>query len=119
MQPQRWLYHLLPRGAWSSGDHAPESLEKEGFVHTSYRPAVAESARLYFAAAQPLDVLQIDPRLLDVPLRLTDTPRETMPHIHGRVPAAAIRVCWPLECLDPAPDLILTLEEPSTPHEPA
>jgi uncharacterized protein (DUF952 family) len=86
----RWLYHLVTAATPLADPYAPPSLSAEGFIHCSYRDAVAESARLYFPADTELVVLQIDPTLLSAPIRVEATPRGEMPHIHGAVPGAAI-----------------------------
>ena len=108
----RWLYHLLPASSAQSavteasgggalrGPYAPDSLAREGFVHCSYRDAVNETARLYFAPDAALDVLQVDPRRLDAPLVEAETPRGPMPHVHGAIPADAIRARTPLPAFD-------------------
>lgn len=87
----RWIYHLLARDTRIAGDYTPASLAAEGFVHGSFLDAVADSARLYFAPAQELDVLQIDPRRLPSVPVLATTPRGVMPHLYGAIPADAIR----------------------------
>src|ERR1041384_5764002 len=92
----RWLYHLLPladRVEPIEDRFVVPSLASEGFVHASFRDALLESARLYFSGlrSDEVEVLQIDPRRLDVPLELASTPRGPMPHIHGSIPADAIR----------------------------
>jgi glutathione S-transferase len=92
----RWLYHLRVEGLESTYRYAPASLATEGFVHGSYRDDVLESARVHFPAGARLEVLVIDPRLLDVPVQVARTPRGDMPHIHGAVPARAIVRVMPL-----------------------
>lgn len=86
----RWLYHLVDRGADPRARYAPASLAREGFVHCSYAPAVAESAARYFAPDADLVAWRIDPRRLDVPVVVADTPRGPMPHVHGSVPRDAV-----------------------------
>jgi uncharacterized protein (DUF952 family) len=93
----RWLFHVvraedLSASIRSDGRYHAPSLEREGFIHASYRDAVVESARLYFPAGADLRVLVIDPRQLDVPIDVADTPRGPMPHVHGAIPVAAFRV---------------------------
>ncbi len=92
----RWLFHVLTAddlATWQGGTrYRAASLDREGFIHASYRDVVLESARLYFPPDAELRVLVIDPRRLDVPVHVADTPRGPMPHIHGSVPADAIRV---------------------------
>jgi cyclohexyl-isocyanide hydratase len=92
----RWIFHLVRAEdlAWESdGRYAPASLAREGFIHASYKDAVAESARLYFVPEDlaSLRVLAIDPRRLDVPIEVADTPRGPMPHVHGSIPVDAVR----------------------------
>jgi cyclohexyl-isocyanide hydratase len=89
--------------AGGAGDaYAPASLAREGFVHASYRNDVAESARLYFDPAAALEVLQIDPRRLDVPVEVAATPRGPMPHVHGRIPRDAVVAAHPVAAFAPA-----------------
>lgn len=93
--PPRWLFHVVRATelSWDRGGrYAPPSLGTEGFVHASYRDAVLESARLYFAEGDDLRVLVVDPRRLDVPVEVATTPRGPMPHIQGTIPADAVRV---------------------------
>ena len=87
----RWLFHVRAAGHEDAPRYAPESLAREGFVHASFVTDVLESARLYFPADARLEVLQLDPRRLDVRVEVAATPRGPMPHIHGSVPRDAIR----------------------------
>ena len=91
----RWLFHVLHAGEeslGSDGRYRPASLDREGFVHASYRDAVLESAQLYFPAGSDLRVLAIDPRRLDVPVEVVSTPRGPMPHVCGPIPGDAFRI---------------------------
>ena len=99
----RWIYHLTEADG-PAGDYVPESLSREGFVHGSYRDLVAESARLYFPSNAVLRVLRIDPRRLDVPVEIAETPRGPMPHVHGPIPRDAIREVLSLDAVARAPD---------------
>lgn len=102
----RWLYHLTVDGADLARACAPASLASEGFVHASYRDEVAESARLYFRDARDVSVLQVDPRRLDAPVDLADTPRGVMPHVRGAIPVDAVRRVWTLPEFAGAPDAV-------------
>jgi uncharacterized protein (DUF952 family) len=98
----RWLFHMVKVSEirWDSSDrYAPESLHTEGFVHASFREAFEETARLYFKPDDKVRVLVIDPRKLDVPLQIADTPRGPMPHVHGSIPRHAVRDLTFLEAL--------------------
>lgn len=101
--PARWLYHLC-EAAPSELLHAPPSLALEGFVHCSYQPEVAESARLHFPAGATLQVLQLDPRRLGVAVEDADTPRGPMPHVHGPIRRDAIVAVHALAEIAAAPD---------------
>lgn len=92
-------------GWGKDGRYAPRSLETEGFVHASFKDAVKESARVYFSPDARVRVLAIDPRRLDVPVTIADTPRGPMPHIMGSVPCDAFRVI-DLDAVDAAPDRV-------------
>lgn len=88
------LFHVVrpTELVWNPGDrYAPPSLEKEGFLHASFAEKVVESAKLYFAKDEfaSLRVLVIDPAKLDCEVRIVETPRGPMPHIHGSIPRAA------------------------------
>src|SRR5689334_20999566 len=102
----RWLYHLTSADTVLGPVYAPASLATEGFVHCSFKDAVAESARLYFQAETVLVVLRIDPRRLAVPIDFASTPRGIMPHIHGPIPRHAIIEIFPLQRIQTAPDRI-------------
>jgi cyclohexyl-isocyanide hydratase len=99
----RWLFHVLRSEdvSWGSdGRYRPASLDREGFIHASYRDVVLESAGLYFPEGSDLRVFAIDPRRLDVPIDVVETPRGPMPHIRGPIPCDAVRVLH----LDEVPD---------------
>lgn len=104
----RWLFHVVRADelSWGSdGRYAPPSLLREGFIHASYRDAIAESARLYFSPNDRLRVLAIDPRRLDAPVRVATTPRGPMPHITGSIPVDAVHVV-DLDAIDTHDDVV-------------
>ncbi len=102
----RWLYHVLVGDGTTADPYSPASLLQEGFVHCSFRDAVAESARLYFPVGARLTVLQIDPRRVGCEVRVADTPRGPMPHVHGAIPRAAVARVIGLDQLADAPDVL-------------
>lgn len=104
----RYIFHVVRSEelAWGKdGRYAPASLAAEGFVHASFRDRVKESARLYFSPGARLRVLAIDPRRLDVPIEVAETPRGPMPHVMGSIPCDAFRVI-DLDDVDHHPDRI-------------
>jgi putative intracellular protease/amidase/uncharacterized protein (DUF952 family) len=87
----KFLYHILPKVVpFPEVAYAPASLASEGFIHASYAGAVAESAALYFAQDAKLRVWQVDPLRVRRDLKIANTPRGPMPHIHGPIPRDAI-----------------------------
>ncbi len=100
----RWLFHITPQNTALSGAFRPPSLEREKFIHASYKDEVLPSARLHFPEGARLSVLQVDPRRLDAPVRSDPTPRGPMPHIYGAIPADAIRAVLRLDEVPAAPD---------------
>lgn len=104
MRCVRWLYHVLPVDVALGDPFSPPNLVQDGYIHCSFRDRAAESARLYFAADARLRVLQIDPRLVRSEVRIVDTPRGPMPHVHGPIPRAAIARELTLDQLAAAPD---------------
>ena len=102
--PVRWLYHAKLKEDPLTDPYAPPGLHKEGFIHASFVPAIAESVRLYFPEPEQVEILQIDPRALDTPVTLAETPRGPMPHIMGPIPAAAVVHRWTIDDVHEAPD---------------
>lgn len=101
----RWLYHLARPHEAARRPYVPDAFEAEGFVHASFAPAVAESHRLYLGGASDVCVLCIDPRRLTAEVRIVDTPRGPMPHVHGPIDAEAIVRVLPASALaDELPD---------------
>jgi cyclohexyl-isocyanide hydratase len=103
-QERRWLFHLVrpeDLGWGADGRYSPSSLAREGFIHASYKDAVMESARLYFAEDElpRLRLMAINPRRLDRGVEDAETPRGPMPHIHGSIPVDAVHVL-DLEAID-------------------
>jgi uncharacterized protein (DUF952 family) len=110
----RWLYHVclaetpafdcsgLSGCSGQAGQYAPASFAAEGFIHASFLPEVAESARLYFPADARLQILQIDPRA--VRYEVVTTPRGPMPHVLEPIPQSAIIARLRLADLPSSPD---------------
>jgi len=86
----RFLYHVVPADQQVPERYAPPSLGSEGFIHASFRDAVAASAKLYFAPNAALKVWRWDPRRIAARVELDATPRGPMPHIYGAVPRDAL-----------------------------
>ena len=94
------IYHLATRAAWERAadeDYRTDSLQSEGFIHCSYARQVARSANRFYAAADELLVLEIDPNKLASPLREEPAADgELFPHIHGPLNRTAVVSVHPL-----------------------
>jgi uncharacterized protein (DUF952 family) len=90
------LFHIIAESDWldarRAGCHRPVSLTDEGFIHCSFEHQVAATLQRHYAGVADLVVLEIDPALLDVPLKVEDTTGrgEEYPHLYGPLPVAAV-----------------------------
>jgi len=88
------VFHLVFPSAWQASPHEPyraASLETEGFIHCSYAEQVAASANRFYAAADELLVLCIDPEKLGSPLKAEPAGSgELFPHVYGPINRDAV-----------------------------
>lgn len=87
------IYHIATRADWADAVAAGEyrvstrgrTLEQEGFLHASTLGQVTGVADAFYADAEDLVVLVIDPERLTAPLRYDPVPGadEPFPHIYG------------------------------------
>ena len=93
------LVHLCSvadwRAAQASGEHRPDSLETNGFVHLSTPEQVHLPANRLYSGRTDLVLLRIDAARLASPIRwepgvATDPASMVFPHLYGPLPAAAV-----------------------------
>lgn len=93
------LVHLCSKDEWQSaqrcGEHRPDSLAANGFVHLSLCEQVHLPANRLYAGRTDLVLLRIDPARLSSPVRWetgvpTDPVEMVFPHLYGPLPAAAV-----------------------------
>jgi uncharacterized protein (DUF952 family)/2'-5' RNA ligase len=94
------IYHIAFRADWADAVAAGEyrvstrgrSLEQEGFIHGSTAGQVAGVANAFYADAEDLFVLVIDPERLTAPLRYDPVPgaAEPFPHVYGPLNIEAV-----------------------------
>lgn len=93
------LVHLCSAEDWQrareSGEHRPESLVAQGFVHLSAPEQVHLPANRLYAGRTDLVLLRIDPAKLSAPVRWepgvpTDPEAMLFPHLYGPLPADAV-----------------------------
>ncbi|MDQ4100256.1 MAG: DUF952 domain-containing protein [Chloroflexota bacterium] len=74
------------------------TLERVGFIHCSFRDQVERiGSFLYATVAEPIIVLEIDPRRLSVPVRVENLEggSELFPHIYGPLVIDAVVATLP------------------------
>ncbi|MDV3125069.1 DUF952 domain-containing protein [Mycobacterium sp. 21AC1] len=93
------LVHMCSAAEWQraqeSGEHRPDSLGTQGFVHLSAPEQVHLPANRLYAGRTDLVLLYIDPAKLSAPLRWelglpTDPTAMLFPHLYGPLPVAAV-----------------------------
>ena len=86
LQGQRIL-HVTRRSAWQKaqemGEYRADSLETEGFIHSSRPDQILRVANLYFPNGADLMLLAIDSTRLKSPLRWDPSEGQLFPHIYG------------------------------------
>jgi uncharacterized protein (DUF952 family) len=97
------LFHIVSATDWAAavveGSYEPASVAAEGFIHFSFADQVAGTANRYYRALDGLQVIELESRTLDVPLRIEDTTGSgtEFPHVYGPVAASAVLAIHPLE----------------------
>lgn len=95
----RVLVHLCSVEEWQlaqrSGEHRPDSLGAQGFVHLSAPEQVHLPANRLYAGRGDLVLLHIDPDKLTDPVRWepgvpTDPEAMLFPHLYGPLPVGAV-----------------------------
>ena len=97
------IWHLIDRESWdearSKGEHRPESLASEGFIHCSRdeEQMLRVADRLYPGRDDML-VLELDAGRLEAPIkREPSRSGEIYPHIYGPLNLEAVEKVWRLE----------------------
>jgi uncharacterized protein (DUF952 family) len=93
------LVHLCSADDWrlaqDRGEHRPDSLDADGFVHLSTPEQVHLPANRLYAGRGDLVLLRIDPARLFSEIRwepgvASDPESMVFPHLYGPLPAAAV-----------------------------
>jgi uncharacterized protein (DUF952 family) len=88
------VYHLVVPSTWEKDptmDYWADSLTTEGFIHCSLADQVAGSANRFYAGADDLLLLEIDPARLTSPLRHEPAGSgELFPHVYGSINRSAV-----------------------------
>ncbi|MBO0822493.1 MAG: DUF952 domain-containing protein [Actinobacteria bacterium] len=94
------LFHLADRGEWLAAVETGEyrvstrgmTLAEQGYIHCSLRHQLRDVAEQFYADAEDLVVLVIDPARVPVPIRYEPPVpgAEEFPHVYGPLPVAAV-----------------------------
>lgn len=90
------IYHVVTEINWQyaleNGFYEADSLDKEGFIHTSKAEQVAGVLERYYKGQTDLLLLHIDETKLASPLKyeLAPSVNEEFPHIYGRLNIDAV-----------------------------
>ncbi len=88
------VYHLVLPALWNDpaqADYRAASLASEGFIHCSYAGQVEASADRFYATAERLLVLRIDPGRLSSPMKVEPAGSgEMFPHVYGPINRDAV-----------------------------
>ena len=104
------LYHVALAGDWAAAQTAGSyrvstvdvSLDREGFIHTSWREQLRATAdRFYRGVHVPLVLLEIDELLLTSPWRIDPVPgsQHGFPHVYGPINIGAVVRVSPVRAL--------------------
>ncbi|HEV7657093.1 MAG TPA: DUF952 domain-containing protein [Mycobacteriales bacterium] len=94
------LWHLADRAEWEAARPTGRyerstrglSLAEVGFVHTSRPEQLAGVAEAFYADAEDLVLLRIDPARIPAQIRVEDG----FPHVYGPIPVEAVTAAEPV-----------------------
>jgi uncharacterized protein (DUF952 family) len=99
------IYHITARSEWekasTEGQYTAESLALEGFIHTSTREQVVETANRYYRGQGGLVLLEIAVERVKPEVRFDTVSRDgvptAFPHIYGPLNTDAVVRVLPME----------------------
>ena len=96
------LFHITNKEQWreysGSGFIKPESLETEGFIHTSEGKQVQDTLNRIFKGEKEVLLLVIDPLRIQEPIKYEKAENgEVSPHIYGQISIDALIDKIPLQ----------------------
>ncbi len=100
------LFHIVDVEVWAqavaSGEYRAASVDVEGFMHCSFAAQVADTARRHYSGTTGLCVVELDPALIDAPIRVEDSygSGTAFPHVYGAIPVRAAIAVHGLSAFD-------------------
>ena len=98
------IYHITTEEAWAeaklTGEYRHESLDEEGFIHTSYPEQIVRIANTYYKGRDDLLILGINRSQTNCKVVDEHANRfnARFPHIYGTIPVSAVFEVVPLAC---------------------
>ena len=96
------ILHLIDRASWeearSMGEHRPESLASEGFIHCSHdEEQMLRVAHRLYPGREDMLALALNTERLEAPVKQEPSRSgEIYPHIYGPLNLAAVEKVWRL-----------------------
>ena len=94
------LFHIVSEEDWQQccqqDSYAPDSLDKEGFIHLSLSSQVAATYRRFYAGRSSLLLVEIRAERLEVELRYEEADYQMFPHLYGPLNLSALEAVHPL-----------------------
>lgn len=88
------IYHIVEKEVWDALEselYSPVGLEREGFIHCSFKEQLSGVIERYYARGSELAVLEIDPQyLMSRVVNEPSTNEEIYPHIYGQINLSAV-----------------------------
>ena len=95
------IYKIVPRAAWDSsgGDYRGSAHDKaDGFLHFSTATQLPDTLRLYYADADDLVLVAVDPAACGDALKWEHSPSrgEAFPHLYAALACDAMKWARPI-----------------------
>jgi uncharacterized protein (DUF952 family) len=95
------IFHITSRAQWEAaqarGAYRGDTLDAEGFIHSSTREQVLRVADARFRGRRGLVLLCIDPALVRAEIRYEPSGGERFPHLYGPLNLEAVVRVVPFE----------------------
>lgn len=90
------IFHITSKQEWEAaqkaGQYLPQAYAQDGFIHTSFKEQVLNTASRFYAGHNGLVLLKIesDKTGAEVKVENLDGGAELFPHIYGPLPTSAV-----------------------------
>ncbi len=97
------LYHITSKLEWEAaqktGQYLPLAYAQDGFIHTSFKEQVLQTASRFYAGQNGLVLLKIESEATHVEVKVENLEdgAELFPHIYSPLPVTAVLAAAPFE----------------------